>query len=417
MNILVIGGGGREHALAWKLNQSDRVNQIYLAPGNAGTAVDFINVPIDVLAFDELIDFSKENDINLVVVGPEAPLSEGIVDAFTAAGIKIFGTKQAEAQFESSKDFSKRFFVKYGIPTAKYATVTDYDEALTLIEEMDDKIVIKADGLCAGKGVIIAESYNEAKNTFKEILVDNIFGVHGEMVVVEEFLEGVEQSLICFVSNNRIIPMDTAQDYKRIGEGDTGPNTGGVGVYSPSRFSNNTVRASIAEILKKIEAGFHAEGINYNGMLFIGFMIKEDAAKVLEFNVRFGDPETEVLMPRLQSDLVTIIEKTIDGTLTAEDFVWDDRYAVGVVLCAKGYPAAFEKGGLIEAIPTTLSDSELLFHNGTALNDAGELVINGGRVLTPVALGATIEEAREKAYALVQAVQSEGLTYRKDIAF
>lgn len=417
MNILIIGGGGREHALAWKFKQSDHVNQIFVAPGNAGTADAYENVAIDPLAFEQLVAFAKEQAVDLVVVGPEAPLSEGIVDVFIDAGIKIFGPKKVEAQFEGSKDFSKRFFVKYNIPTAQYNSVTDYEEALALIEGLDSKIVIKADGLCAGKGVIIAEDYEEAKQTFQDILVDNIFGDQGETVLVEEFLEGVEQSLICFVSNNRIIPMDTAQDYKRIGEGDVGPNTGGVGVYSPSRFSNDTVRQSIADILIKIENGLEAEGLDFNGMLFIGFMIKDDEAKVLEFNVRFGDPETEVLLPRLQSDLVTIIEKTLDGSLSAHDLVWDDRVAVGVVLCSDGYPETFEKGVVIDAIPTDLLDSEFLFHNGTALNDAGQLITNAGRVLTPVALGATIEEAREKAYRLVQAVKSDGLVYRKDIAF
>lgn len=417
MNILVIGGGGREHALSWKLKQSHHVENIYVAPGNAGTAMDFKNVAIDMLDFERLIQFSKEKNIDLVVVGPEAPLSEGIVDAFIDAGVNIFGPKKREAQFESSKDFSKKFFVKHKIPTAEYQTVRAYDEAMELIENLNSKIVIKADGLCEGKGVIIAEDYKHAKETFDDIFLNNRFGDAGKTVVIEEFLEGVEQSLICLVSNNRIISMETAQDYKRLGDGDLGPNTGGVGAYSPSRFSNEGVNQSIAESLAKIEEGLNAEGFQFNGVLFIGFMIKDDQAKVLEFNVRFGDPETEVLMPRLKSDLVSILEKTIAGTLEPEDLVWDKRAAVAVVLYSKGYPAHFEKSKIIEAIPTELSDSEMLFHNGTTFNEKDELVTNGGRVLTPVALGDTIEEAREKAYKLVEQIKCNHLVYRKDIAF
>lgn len=415
MNILVIGGGGREHALAWKLKQSHRVNKIYVAPGNAGTAVDFENVAIDTLDFERLIQFSKDKHVDLVVVGPEKPLSEGIVDIFNEAGIKIFGPRKLESQFESSKDFSKKFFMKHDIPTASYHAISDYDEALNLIEGLDSKIVIKADGLCEGKGVIIAENYKQAEAAFKEIFKENKFGDAGKTVIVEEFLEGVEQSLICFVSNNRIIPMDSAQDYKRAFDGNVGPNTGGVGAYSPSPFFNDAVNQSIEESLVKIEAGLNAGGFQFNGVLFIGFMIDEDEAKVLEFNVRFGDPETEVLLPRLKSDLVQIIEKTIDGTLEPEELVWDRRAAVGIVLYADGYPAYFEKGHVIEAIPTDFTEGELLFHNNTAIKD-DRLIINGGRVLTSVGLGDTIEEARAIAYTLAEKITCDHLVYRKDIA-
>lgn len=416
MNILIIGSGGREHALAWKLNQSERVKNIFVAPGNAGTAKNFTNVPIDVLDFEQLIQFSKENQIDLAIVGPEDPLSEGIVDVFEEAGISIFGPNKADALFESSKDFTKKFFIKYGIPTAQYQTVADYEEAVSVIEEMDLPIVIKADGLCAGKGVFISASYTEAKETLKDILVDRQFGDQGERVVIEEFLQGDEQSLICLVSDNRIVPMETAQDYKKLGDGDTGPNTGGLGAYSPSPALNEKVSQSISDILVRIENGLIEDGFNYHGVLFIGFMIQDDAAKVLEFNVRFGDPETEVLMPRLQSDLVTILEKTMDGSLESSDLVWDSRSAVGVVLYSDGYPDVFEKGIPITEIPDDLADEQILFHNGTALNKQEQLITNGGRVLTPVALGKTTEEARTNVYAIVNQIKGSSLRYRSDIA-
>lgn len=416
MNILVIGSGGREHALAWKLNQSKRVEQIFVAPGNAGTAMDYTNVNIDPLDFDRLIIFSKEKNIDLVIVGPEEPLSFGIVDAFQEAGIPIFGPNKADALFESSKDFAKKFFIKHEIPTAKYQTATHFEEAVAIIEKMNFPVVIKADGLCAGKGVFIEYELDAAKVTLKEILIDGKFGDQGDKIVIEEFLDGVEQSLLCFVSNNRIIPMETAQDYKKVGEGDTGLNTGGIGAYSPSRCINQKTQASITKILSKIEKGFNEDGFNFYGILFIGFMIKNDQAKVLEFNVRFGDPETEVLMPRLKSDLLTVIEKTMDQTLEASDLVWDKRASVGVVLHSAGYPEAFAKKIPIQKIPEAFKENQVLFHNGTAFNQEGQLITNGGRVLTPVVLANDIEQARTEVYQFLEEIEGENLRYRQDIA-
>ena len=416
MNILVVGGGGREHALAWKLNQSERVKDIFVAPGNAGTAIDYTNVAIDSLDFEGLIAFSKEKNVGLVIVGPEEPLSHGIVDAFQEAGIPIFGPNQADALFESSKEFSKKFFIKHNIPTAQYTATTDYNEAIAVIREMDFPIVIKADGLCAGKGVFIEQDIESAQATLTEILIDGRFGDQGEKVVIEEFLEGVEQSLLCFVSNNRIIPMETAQDYKKVGEGDTGLNTGGIGAYSPSRYINDKISTSISHIVSKIEKGLIEDEFNFHGILFIGFMIKNDEAKVLEFNVRFGDPETEVLMPRLKSDLLTVIEKTLDQTLEPSDLIWDERASVGVVLHADGYPNTFENNKPINKIPKSFSENQMLFHNGTTFDLEGQLVTNAGRVLTPVVLADSIEEARIKAYQLVDQIEGDNLRYRRDIA-
>lgn len=416
MNILVVGGGGREHALAWKLNQSERVDRIFVAPGNAGTAIGYTNVAIDPLDFERLIAFSKEEKIELVVVGPEEPLSHGIVDAFQEAGISIFGPNKADSLFESSKEFSKKFFIKHDIPTAQYESTTDYDEAVAVIKKMDFPVVIKADGLCAGKGVFIEQDLEAAEATLTDILVDGRFGDQGEKVVIEEFLDGVEQSLLCFVSNNRIIPMETAQDYKKMGEGDTGLNTGGIGAYSPSRYINDKISESISKIIAKIEKGLNEDGFNFHGILFIGFMIKKDEAKVLEFNVRFGDPETEVLMPRLKSDLLTVIEKTMDQTLEEKDLVWDERASVGVVLHSNGYPNTFENNIPITKIPQEVSEKQILFHNGTTFDKEGQLITNGGRVLTPVVLADSIEEARKEAYQFVEQIEGKSLRYRRDIA-
>ncbi len=416
MKILVVGEGGREHALAWKLDQSERVEQIFVAPGNAGTAIDFTNVAIDPLAIDQLLFFSKENKIDLVIVGPEEPLSLGIVDVFQEAGVPIFGPTQAESLFESSKEFSKLFFDRHNIPTAQYHSATDFDEAIATIQQMDFPVVIKADGLCAGKGVFIEHDFHSAAATLEDILVNKRFGHQGEKVVIEEFLEGVEQSLLCFVSNNRIYPMETAQDYKKLGEGDVGLNTGGIGAYSPSHYMNDSIQRSISAILEQIEEGLNKDGFNYHGILFIGFMIHNNEAKVLEFNVRFGDPETQVLMPRLQSDLLTIIEKTMDQTLAADDLVWDERPTVGVVLYSEGYPGSYKHKVAIDEIPHSFSSDQVLFHNGTCFNQKEQLVTNGGRVFTPVAIGENIEEARKAAYELVDQIQGGSLHYRRDIA-
>ncbi len=416
MNILVIGSGGREHALAWKLNQSEKADKIYLAPGNAGTQEDFTNVAIDVMDVDALIEFSKTHAVDLVVVGPEDPLNEGIVDRFEAAGISIFGPDKACAQFESSKDFTKQFLNTYDIPTAVSFTTSDYEEAAAYVEEADLPIVIKADGLCKGKGVVICETREEAVEALKNMMVEQEFGDEGSTVVIEEFLEGQEQSLLCFVSNNKLIPMETAQDYKKIYEGDKGPNTGGVGIYSPSNLADAELDAQVEDILAKIEKGLEAEKLNFNGILFIGFMVKDNQPKVLEFNVRFGDPETEALMPRLESDLVDIMEKTLAGDLQKDDLKWSDQSVVGIVLYSEGYPGAYENNVEITYLPQVSGEEEIIFHNGTCFDEDVRLLTNGGRVLTTLGKADTIEEARRIAYNLAEQVECTSLGYRNDIA-
>lgn len=415
MKILIIGAGGREHAIAWKLAQSNRPVDIFLAPGNAGTASDYTNVPIDVMDFDRLLDFALTEAIELVIVGPEDPLCAGIVDLFQEAGIAVFGPDKISAQLEASKDLTKQFLNKYQIPTANSFTTGDYDQAKAYINQADLPIVIKADGLCKGKGVVICHSLEAAEATLKDMLLDQSFGDSASQVVIEDYLDGYEQSLLCFVSNNQLVPMETAQDYKKAFDGDLGPNTGGVGVYSLPRTPETTdpaLEAQIKAILGQIERGLIAEKFSFYGILFIGFMIQDGQAKVLEFNVRFGDPETEVLLPRLESDLLTVFEKTLAGTLKPTDLTWSKQAAVGVVLYSKGYPGAYDNHVAIESLP----ENALIFHNGTTTDEAGQLITNGGRVLTPVALADDIQSARQAAYKLVDQIHGASLTYRTDIA-
>lgn len=415
MKILIIGAGGREHAIAWKLAQSDRPVDIFLAPGNAGTASEYTNVPIDVMDFDRLLDFALTEAIDLVIVGPEDPLCAGIVDVFIDAGIAVFGPDKISAQLEASKDLTKQFLNKYQIPTANSFTTADFDQAKDYINQADLPIVIKADGLCKGKGVVICHSLEEAEATLKDMLLDQSFGDSASQVVIEDYLDGYEQSLLCFVSNNQLVPMDTAQDYKKAFDGDLGPNTGGVGVYSLPKTPETTdpaLDAQIKAILGQIERGLIAEKFSFYGILFIGFMIQDGQAKVLEFNVRFGDPETEVLLPRLESDLLTVFEKTLAGTLKPTDLIWSKQAAVGVVLYSKGYPGAYDNHVAIESLP----ENALIFHNGTTTDEAGQLITNGGRVLTPVALADDIQSARQAAYKHVGQIRGASLTYRTDIA-
>ena len=415
MKILIIGAGGREHAIAWKLAQSNRPVDIFLAPGNAGTASDYTNVPIDVMDFDRLLDFALTEAIELVIVGPEDPLCAGIVDLFQEAGIAVFGPDKISAQLEASKDLTKQFLNKYQIPTANSFTTGDYAQAKAYINQADLPIVIKADGLCKGKGVVICHSLEAAEATLKDMLLDQSFGDSASQVVIEDYLDGYEQSLLCFVSNNQLVPMETAQDYKKAFDGDLGPNTGGVGVYSLPRTPETTdsaLEAQIKAILGQIERGLIAEKFSFYGILFIGFMIQDGQAKVLEFNVRFGDPETEVLLPRLESDLLTVFEKTLAGTLKPTDLTWSKQAAVGVVLYSKGYPGAYDNHVAIESLP----ENALIFHNGTTTDEAGQLITNGGRVLTPVALADDIQSARQAAYKLVDQIHGASLTYRTDIA-
>ena len=415
MKILIIGAGGREHAIAWKLAQSNRPVDIFLAPGNAGTASDYTNVPIDVMDFDRLLDFALTEAIELVIVGPEDPLCAGIVDLFQEAGIAVFGPDKISAQLEASKDLTKQFLNKYQIPTANSFTTADFDQAKDYINQADLPIVIKADGLCKGKGVVICHSLEAAEATLKDMLLDQSFGDSASQVVIEDYLDGYEQSLLCFVSNNQLVPMETAQDYKKAFDGDLGPNTGGVGVYSLPKTPETTdpaLEAQIKAILGQIERGLIAEKFSFYGILFIGFMIQDGQAKVLEFNVRFGDPETEVLLPRLESDLLTVFEKTLAGTLKPTDLTWSKQAAVGVVLYSKGYPGAYDNHVAIESLP----ENALIFHNGTTTDEAGQLITNGGRVLTPVALADDIQSARQAAYKLVDQIHGASLTYRTDIA-
>lgn len=415
MKILIIGAGGREHAIAWKLAQSNRPVDIFLAPGNAGTASDYTNVPIEVMDFDRLLDFALTEAINLVIVGPEDPLCAGIVDVFKDVGIAVFGPDKISAQLEASKDLTKQFLNKYQIPTANSFTTADFDQAKDYINQADLPIVIKADGLCKGKGVVICHSLEEAEATLKDMLLDQSFGDSASQVVIEDYLDGYEQSLLCFVSNNQLVPMETAQDYKKAFDGDLGPNTGGVGVYSLPKTPETTdpaLDAQIKAILGQIERGLIAEKFSFYGILFIGFMIQDGQAKVLEFNVRFGDPETEVLLPRLESDLLTVFEKTLAGTLKPTDLIWSKQAAVGVVLYSKGYPGFYDNHVAIESLP----ENALIFHNGTTTDEAGQLITNGGRVLTPVALADDIQSARQAAYKHVGQIRGASLTYRTDIA-
>ncbi|WP_312906418.1 phosphoribosylamine--glycine ligase [Tissierella praeacuta] len=414
MKVLVIGSGGREHALCWKISKSQRVSKVYCAPGNGGTLEVAENIPINVDEIEKLVQFAIENNIDLTVVGPELPLVLGIVDKFQEKGLKIFGVNKTCAQLEGSKDFSKEFMEKYNIPTAKYKSYINLDEAIEGLEEFTYPLVIKADGLCAGKGVVICNSEEEAINTLKSILGDKVFGSEGEKVVIEEFLDGIEASLLCLVTKDKIIPMESAKDYKKIYEGDKGLNTGGVGCYSPSPLFNDELNGKIERnILENILIGLNQEKMDFRGILFIGLMLVNGEPKVLEFNVRFGDPETEVLIPRLESDIIDIFEKTIDGSLNSSDLIWKENVCVTVVLTSSGYPENYEKGFKITGMEK-LDKDIILFHNGTKKLD-NDLITNGGRVLSITCLGKTIEEARENIYLDIDNINFDGMRYRKDI--
>lgn len=415
MKILVIGSGGREHALCWKIAKSQRVKKIYCAPGNGGTAEIAENISINVDEIDKLVNFAMEKKIDLTVVGPELPLALGIVDKFQEKGLKIFGVNKECARFEASKDFSKRFMEKYNIPTAKYKTFTELDEAIKGLKEFTYPLVIKADGLCAGKGVIICQTENEAIDTLESILGKKIFGDEGNVVVIEEFLDGIEASLLCLVTKGKIIPMESAKDYKKIFEQDKGPNTGGVGCFSPSPlFTKELFEEIEKEILQNIRLGFDKEKMDFRGILFIGLMIVNGKPKVLEFNVRFGDPETEVVLPRLNSDLVDVLEKTIDGTLNQSDLQWNDEACVTVVITSKGYPNEYKKGFKITGVDK-LDKDIILFHNGT-MTSGEDILTNGGRVISVTSLGKSILDSKQKIYSNIDKIQFEGMCYRKDIA-
>ncbi|MFA7556966.1 MAG: phosphoribosylamine--glycine ligase [Hydrogenophaga sp.] len=420
MKVLVIGSGGREHALAWKAAQSPKVDKVYVAPGNAGTAREpgVENVAIAATDISALIAFVQQNDVGLTIVGPEAPLVIGIVDAFRAAGLRCFGPTKAAAQLEGSKAFTKDFLARHRIPTAAYANFTDVDAALAYVREKGAPIVVKADGLAAGKGVIVAMTLGEAEDAVRDMLAGNAFGEAGHRVVIEEFLDGEEASFIVMVDGQHVIPMATSQDHKRVGNGDTGPNTGGMGAYSPAPVVTAEIHARVMrEVIEPTVRGMAAEGHPYTGFLYAGLMIGADGTpKVIEFNCRFGDPETQPIMLRLQSDLVALCEAALDGRLDKVRAEWDPRAALGVVLAAGGYPAEVRKGDIISGLDEADTTEARVFHAGTTERD-GQVVTAGGRVLCATALGATVAEAQQRAYALAARLHFEGMQYRRDIGY
>ena len=419
MNILVIGGGGREHALAWKIAQSPRVAKVFVAPGNAGTAREPGLTNLARTAIADLVAFAKNEPVALTVVGPEAPLAAGVVDAFRAAGLKIFGATQAAAQLESSKDYAKAFMARHGIPTAQYRTFTDAPAARAYVSECGAPIVVKADGLAAGKGVVVAESVAEAHAAVDAMLVDNTMGAAGARVVVEEFLVGEEATFIVMADGRHVLPLASSQDHKRLQDHDQGPNTGGMGAYSPAPVITPAMHARIMrEVILPAVNGMAVDGIPYSGFLYAGVMI--DSAgnpKVLEFNCRLGDPETQPIMVRLKSDLVDLVEHAVNGSLDRADAEWDRRAALGVVLAAHGYPENPRAGDVIEGLNGVTRDSHpdcVVFHAGTAL-DQGKVVVAGGRVLCITALGDSVKQAQRAAYAAVAEIRFAGMQYRADI--
>jgi phosphoribosylamine---glycine ligase len=419
MKVLIIGGGGREHALAWKAAQSSLVSQTFVAPGNAGTALEdnLQNVAIGAEDVQGLLAFAQQEQIDLTIVGPEVPLVLGVVDAFQAAGLKIFGPSQAAAQLEGSKAFSKDFLARQKIPTAAYQTFTEIEPAVAYVKAVGAPIVVKADGLAAGKGVIVAMTEAEAEDAIRDMLAGNAFGEAGSRVVVEEFLDGEEASFIVMVDGKNVLAFATSQDHKRVGNGDTGPNTGGMGAYSPAPVVTQAIHQRIMdEVIYPTVNGMAAEGNPYVGFLYAGLMINQDGApKVIEYNCRFGDPETQPIMLRLQSDLVELCLAALDGKLDSTPIAFDPRASVGVVLAAGGYPADYTKGDVIAGLPVS-SQAAKVFHAGTKEQD-GKVVTNGGRVLCATALGNNVTEAQHNAYQLAKQISWNGMFYRDDIAY
>ncbi|MCQ4301558.1 phosphoribosylamine--glycine ligase [Pseudomonas songnenensis] len=420
MNVLIIGSGGREHALAWKVAQDPRVAKVYVAPGNAGTATEAKceNVAIDVLAIEQLADFAAAN-VQLTIVGPEAPLVKGVVDLFRSRGLDIFGPTAAAAQLEGSKAFTKDFLARHAIPTADYQNFTEVEPALAYLREKGAPIVIKADGLAAGKGVIVAMTLGEAEDAVRDMLSGNAFGDAGARVVIEEFLDGEEASFIVMVDGEHVLPMATSQDHKRVGDGDSGPNTGGMGAYSPAPVVTAEVHKRVMdEVIYPTVRGMAAEGNVYTGFLYAGLMIdKAGAPKVIEFNCRFGDPETQPIMCRLESSLVLLVEAALAKALNKVEATWDPRPTVGVVLAAGGYPGDYAKGDVIEGLDDAAKLDGKVFHAGTALNAQGQVVTAGGRVLCATAIGRTVSEAQQQAYRLAEKIRWNGCFYRKDIGY
>ncbi|MDH5285830.1 MAG: phosphoribosylamine--glycine ligase [Betaproteobacteria bacterium] len=421
MNVLVIGGGGREHALAWKIARSPRVAKVFVATGNAGTARDpaLVNVPLTAIA--DLVAFARERNVAITVVGPEGPLAAGIVDAFRAAGLAIFGPTREAAQLESSKDFAKAFMTRHGIPTARYATFADARQAHAYVDAQGAPIVVKADGLAAGKGVVVATTLAEAHAAIDAMLVDNAMGDAGARVVVEEFLAGEEASFIVMVDGRNVLPLASSQDHKRLRDGDQGPNTGGMGAYSPAPVVTPEMHARLMrEVILPTVSGMAADGIRYTGFLYAGVMI--DAAgnpKVLEFNCRLGDPETQPIMARLASDFVELLQHAVGGTLDRAEAQWDRRAALGVVLAAAGYPETPRKGDAIaglDAVTPARHPDVVVFHAGTAL-EGDKVVTSGGRVMCVTALGDSVRMAQKAAYAAIADLRFDGMQFRTDIGF
>ncbi len=420
MKVLIIGGGGREHALAWKVAQAEAVEKVLVAPGNAGTARDakLENVTVDVSDQAALAELAEREGVALTIVGPEAPLVEGLVDYFQARGLKCFGPSKAAAQLEGSKAFTKDFLARHAIPTAAYGNFTDMDQALAYVREQGAPIVIKADGLAAGKGVIVAMTLEEAEDAVRDMLDGNKFGDAGHRVVVEEFLDGEEASFIVMVDGEHILPMATSQDHKRVGDGDSGPNTGGMGAYSPAPVVTDEVHGRIMDqVIRPTVAGMAAEGMPYTGFLYAGLMIGADGQpKVIEYNCRFGDPETQPIMMRLRSDLAALCLAALDGKLDQVEADWDPRPTLGVVMAAGGYPDGYDKGDAIHGLDDADSDTVKVFHAGTAEKD-GQVVTSGGRVLCVTALGDSVADAQRHAYEAVAKITWRDAYHRTDIGY
>ena len=417
MQVLVIGSGGREHALAWKAAQSASVEKVYCVPGNPGIAQIAECVPMDIADNDALVAFALENKIDLTIVGPEVPLANGVVDAFRAKGLAIFGPTQAAAQIEGSKSFAKDLMKKYGIPTAAFEVFTEAEAAKAYIVEQGAPIVIKADGLAAGKGVVVAMTLDEALEAVDMMMCDQAFGSAGWQVVVEEFLTGEEASILTFCDGTTIVPMISSQDHKRAYDNDEGPNTGGMGTYAPAPVVTADVLARVQkEILEPTVAAMKAEGIPYTGCLYAGLMITENGPKVIEFNARFGDPETQVVLPLLDSDMAEIMMACVNGNLADLDIQWKDGAAVCVVMAAGGYPQSYRKGDVISGLDKAAELGATVFHAGTAAKD-GNIVTNGGRVLGVTAIGTDVQKAVDNAYAAVKSIHFDDVHYRNDIAY
>ncbi|MDR3242711.1 MAG: phosphoribosylamine--glycine ligase [Clostridiales Family XIII bacterium] len=419
MKVLIVGGGGREHAIAWKLRQSPGLSGLFCAPGNAGVAAIAECVAIAADDIPGIVGFAKREGVGLVVIGPEVPLAMGLADAVEAEGIRVFGPNKKCARLEASKAFTKAFLARHGIPTAKYAEFTDKNELLSAVGLYGYPMVLKADGLASGKGVIIAETKAEAERAAEAIMGDKIFGAAGERVIVEEYLTGVEASALCFVDESAIVPMESAQDYKRVFDGDRGPNTGGMGAYSPSLVFTPELETRIrGEILTPAFDGFKKDGLDFRGVLFVGLMLTKEGPKVVEFNNRFGDPETQAVLPRLKTDILDIMLAVAENRLAGQKIEWDKRNSVCVVLASDGYPGAYETGERISGLDAVDGDI-LLFHAGTRFENGSpggtQILTDGGRVLGLTAVAGSPEEARRRAYENVMKISFKGMRYRKDI--